>query len=236
MVPTIPCQASYRRSISPFYSNIPESTDVTITKFNNKEPIAFTEGRSFTCLGLKTKNAHETDFFLCAGFSVCELAGWNDLPGSWYTFDGSRALKGDAAMVLGCRDGKQRYRFCEIFVLLTRSVELPTTLCESFLAAYDCYLPHSTPSPTPYEACLDLGGYDVRNCRRLQLECKRSVDGGCLSQYASVNSIPTIATPKRRSVARFGHLLRSAENADGQSEGTPEPLSMIHQAWTPAPC
>ena len=115
-------------------------------------------------------------------------------------------------------------------MLFTRSFELPTTLCESFLAAYDCYLPHSTPSPTPYEACLDLGGYDVRNCRRLQLECKRSVDGGCLSQYASVNSIPTIATPKRRSVARFGHLLRSAENADGQSEGTPKPLSVKHQA------
>ena len=103
MVPTIPCQASYRRSISPFYSNIPESTDIILRKSNDREPADFTEGRSFTCLGLKTKNSHETDFFLCAVFSVRELAGWNDLPGSRQTFDGNRALRGDVAMVLGYR-------------------------------------------------------------------------------------------------------------------------------------
>ena len=116
-------------------------------------------------------------------------------------------------------------------MLLARSFEITTTLCEGSLTAYDCYLPHSTPSPTPSGACLSFGGYDLRNCSRLKWSANvRLVAAVCL---VSVKLIPTIEAPQTRSVARSGPLLRRAENADGQYEGTPTPLSMKQKLGHP---
>ena len=70
---------------------------------NDQEPIAFTEGRSFTCLGLKTKNAHETDFFCAQSAVYVSLLVGTIYPEAGTHLTEAVLLRGNVAMVLGCR-------------------------------------------------------------------------------------------------------------------------------------
>ena len=90
-------------------------------------------------------------------------------------------------------------------MLLARNVEYTKTPRESFLAAYDCRLAHSTHSHTPSGASLNFGGAVV-SCEELSLSASevQTFSWGCFFVsfvHPKFRPISTAAAPLSRGVS-----------------------------------